>query len=51
MSKPITKAKENIQDLKKLKKTLSLNNLNFGNQQFKEDDPNLKDEIEFLIIV
>ena len=53
MSKPIIKVKGNIQDLKKVEKNIKPKQSNFlltinTNQQFKEDDPNLKDDIEIF---
>ena len=53
MSKPIIKVKGNIQDLKKVEKNIKPKQSNFlltlnTNQQFKENDPHLKDDIEIF---
>ena len=53
MSKPIVKVKVNIQDSNKVQKNIKPKQSNFlltinTNQQFKEDDPNLKDDIEIF---
>ena len=52
-NKPILKIKGNIQDLKKVIKNVKPKQSNFlltlnTNQQFKENDPHLKDDIEIF---
>ena len=52
-NKPLIKVKGNIQDLKKVIKNVKPKQSNFlltlnTNQQFKEDDPRLKDDIEYI---
>ena len=52
-NKPLIKLKGNIQDLKKTIKNVKPKQSNFlltlnTNQQFKEDDPHLKDNIEIF---
>ena len=53
MSKPKIKVKGNMQDLKKVEKNIKPKQSNFlltinTNQQFKEDDPHLRDDIEIF---
>ena len=48
--------KENIQDFKKVEKNIKAKKFNFlltiyTNQQFKENDPNFKKILKYLIIV
>ena len=52
-TKPLIKVKGNIQDLKKVIKNVKPKQSNFlltlnTNQQFKEDDPHLKNDIEIF---
>ena len=54
-NKPLIKVKGKIQDLKKVEKNVKPKQSNFlltlnTNQQFKEDDPHLKDYIEIFIL-